>query len=183
MYLTRGVEMKLENYVKGLKQKDNQAFEAVYHETKHAVFAMVLPIVRDRSLAEDVMQDTYIKMIENIYSYNKKYKFINWLLTIAKNTALDMYRKNEKSFSIDIQEADDLFISKESGVESQLEAEYYLSVLNKEEQQIVLLKVFGDMKHKDIAKLLNKPIGTVTWTYSEAIKKMRSLKEEDRDER
>ncbi len=175
--------MKLEHYVKGLKKKDNETFEAVYHETKHAVYAMILPIVKDRSLAEDVMQDTYIKMIENIYSYNQKYKFINWLLTIAKNTALDSYRKNQKSFSIDVQEADDLFISKESNVEHELEAEYYLSLLNDDERRVVVLKVLGDMKHKDIAKLLDKPLGTVIWLYNEAMKKMRSMKEDDRDEK
>ena len=175
--------MNLEHYVKGLKKKDNKIFEAVYHETKHAVYAMILPIVKDRSLAEDVMQDTYIKMIENIYSYNKKYKFINWLLTIAKNTALDTYRKKQKTFSIDVQEADDLFVFRESNVEHKLEAEYYLSLLNEDERRIVVLKVLGDMKHKNIAELLDKPLGTVIWIYNEAMKKMRSAKEEDRDEK
>ena len=122
-------------------------------------------------------------MINNIYSYNKKYKFINWLLTIAKNTALDTYRKNQKSFSIDVQEAEHLFVSKASNIEHKLEAEYYLSLLNEDERRIVLLKVVGDMKHKDIAKLLDKPLGTVIWLYNEAMKKMRSMKEEDLDER
>ena len=174
--------MQLEQYIHALKHKDNNAFEAVYHKTKHAVYAMVLPIVKDRSLAEDAMQITYIKMIENIHSYKPRYKFINWLLTIAKNTALDIYRQRSKETNLDIQESDDMFIDARASGEKTLEAAQYLDVLTEEEQHIVLLKVVAERKHKDIAKLLNKPVGTITWMYAEAIKKMRQAGEVTRDE-
>ncbi len=174
--------MQLEKYVHALKHKHNDAFEAVYHETKHAVYAMILPIVKDRSLAEDAMQITYIKMLENIYAYKPRYKFINWLLTIAKNTALDIYRQRQKETNIDIQEADNLFVDARVSGEKTMEAAQYLEVLTDEEQQIVLLKVVAQRKHKDIAKLLNKPLGTITWMYAEALKKMRHAGEVPRDE-
>jgi RNA polymerase sigma-70 factor, ECF subfamily len=169
--------------IKLLKQKNQEAFEAIYHETKHAVYAMILPIVRDRSLAEDVMQETYIKMIENINSYNNKYKFINWLLTIAKNQAIDFYRKNQNEFSVDGEDYLYLFKDERASIEKKLEAEYYLSFLTKEEQQIVLLKTVAGLTHKDIAYQLGKPIGTITWQYNEAIKKMRQAREENHHEK
>lgn len=165
-----------------LKQKNQEAFEAIYHETKHAVFAMILPIVKDRSLAEDIMQDTYIKMIEKINTYNPKYKFINWLLTIAKNLALDVYRK--KQFETPLtDEWMETLPSTDASIEKTLQTEYYLNLLDEEERQIVLLKVVADLTHKDIAYQLGKPLGTVTWMYNEAIKKMRKASEVSQDER
>jgi RNA polymerase sigma-70 factor (ECF subfamily) len=165
-----------------LKQKNHNAFEAIYHETKHAVYAMILPIVKDRSLAEDIMQDTYIKMIEKINTYNPKYKFINWLLTIAKNLALDVYRRKQFETPLTDEWLEDL-PSSDSSIEKTLQAEYYLNQLSEEERQIVLLKVVGELTHKDIAYQLGKPIGTVTWMYNEALKKMRQASEVIQDER
>lgn len=164
--------MNLKRYIDALKNKDQQAFEAVYHETKHAVYAMALGIVKDRSLAEDVMQESYMKMVENIYSYNKRYKFINWLLTITKNTALDTLRKRNRETSVDVAKSDDLFPAVRASEDKRLEAEHYLSLLSDDEQKIVLLKTVANMTHKEIAELLDRPVGSVTWKYSEALKKM-----------
>jgi RNA polymerase sigma-70 factor (ECF subfamily) len=175
--------MNLKPYIKKLKHKDQAAFEAVYQQTKHAVFAMVIPIVKDQSLAEDVMQETYITMIEKINSYNPRYKFINWLLTIAKHKAIDMYRSREKDWLIDASENTDLFTSHESSIEKRMEVEEYLSLLNDEQKQVVLLKVIGDLTHKDIAYVLNKPIGTITWMYSESLKIMQQSGKERHNEK
>ncbi len=175
--------MNLKPNIKKLKAKDQAAFEAVYQQTKHAVFAMVIPIVKDQSLAEDVMQETYITMLEKINSYNPRYKFINWLLTIARNKAIDMYRTRDKDWLIDASENTDIFSSHESSIEKRLEVEDYLSHLNAEQKQIVLLKVVGELTHKDIAYLLNKPLGTITWMYSEAIKIMQQSGKERHNEK
>ncbi|MFP4287080.1 MAG: RNA polymerase sigma factor [Candidatus Izemoplasmataceae bacterium] len=174
--------MPSKSQIKQLKHKNQEAFEAIYHETKHAVYAMILPIVKDRSLAEDIMQDTYIKMIERIHSYNPKYKFINWLLTIAKNQALDVYRRRSKEVPLTDAWLDTL-PNMTSSIEKRLQAEYYLKILTDEERRIVLLKVVADLTHKDIAYQLGKPLGTVTWIYQEAIKKMRKASEVNQDEK
>ncbi len=174
--------MDYSSYIKAIKKHDEQAFGAVYHETKHAVYAMILPIVKDRSLAEDVMQETYIKMLKSIDQYQKKYKFINWLLTIAKNTALDELRKRSHDSSVSPLDTDDLFIAKESSIETRLITEHYLSLIPDEEKQIVLLKVVGDLKHKEIAQLLGKPLGTITYLYNKAIKTMQRYERSERDD-
>ena len=173
--------MNPDKHVDALKQQNETAFEAIYHETKHAVYAMVLPIVRDRSLAEDAMQETYIKMLKKIHTYKKRHKFINWLLTIAKNTALDMQRSRKHTVSTDSNANPDLFIASQSGPEKKLISEYYLSLIPPDQQQIVLLRTVGNMKHKDIATLLEMPTGTVTYLYQKALKTMREGSEEDED--
>ena len=163
--------MTLQKHVKRMKKGDEASFNAIYHETKHAVYAMVLPILKDKSLAEDAMQETYIKMIQKIDQYNPKYKFINWVLTIAKHIAIDILR-NQKETAFDVHENPEFFGHTSSTVEKELLTEYYLSLIPEEERQIVLLKVVGDLKHKEIAELLNKPIGTITYLYQKALKTM-----------
>lgn len=85
------------SYVELIKQKDEEAFEAIYYDTKYVVYSMILSVVADRFLAEDIMQEVYMKMVQKINYYDPKYKFINWLLTMAKNEAIDHLKKKRMS--------------------------------------------------------------------------------------
>lgn len=169
--------MKLENYVEKLKNKDEDAFETIYKQTQHGVFALIVGIVKDRNLAEDLMQETYIEMIKSINSYQKKYKFINWLLTIARNKAIDEYRRRKRELKIDINDSQ-FNLSTNATQDHDVEADYLLSLLTIDEREVVLLYVVQNLKHKDIASILNKPVGTVTWLYKTAMDKMRKGKDE-----
>lgn len=173
--------MKLEQYIDGLKVKNEQAFEIVYHLTKQAVYAVIISIVRDQSLAEDVMQDTYIKMIQAIHSYQKGRSFKAWLLTIARNQALDVYRKRKRIDLVDITESEHLFVTQANDYDQEDQAERLLSVLEADEKEIVLLHAVENMKHKEIAEVVDKPLGTVLWIYQKALKKMQiAFKKEGR---
>jgi RNA polymerase sigma-70 factor, ECF subfamily len=169
--------MNFDKYIHAMIEKDQTAFEIIYKHTNKSVYAMIISIVKNHDLTEDLMQDTYMKMLKNIHSYNPKYKFKNWLLTIAKNIAIDAYNQRKREINIEIEDFDHWLKDEQESMDSILEADYYLSLLNDEERQIVLLRIVGNMKHKDIASLLNKPLGTITWTYKEAIEKMRYAKE------
>jgi RNA polymerase sigma-70 factor (ECF subfamily) len=159
-------------YIEGLKEKNEEAFEYIYHETKHSVYAMVLSIIRDRSSAEDVMQDTYIKMLSSINSYQKGKNFRNWLLTIARNQAIDYYRKHQKEILMDTSEDEYLLPSQGPDTLSKMRSEELMNILTQEEREIVLLRIVDNIKHKDIARIVNKPLGTVLWIYQKAIRKM-----------
>lgn len=156
--------------VEKIKQKDEKAFEAIYNDTKYVIFSMIISIVNDRFLAEDIMQDVYIKMVEKINYYNPKYKFINWLITLAKNESIDYIRK-KKEVILD-EEKLDYFYNKEEEQIEDVDINKYLDVLNQEEKQIVLLKIIKDLKHREISSIVGKPLGTVIWIYNKAIKKM-----------
>lgn len=120
------------------------------------------------------MQDTYMKMIQSINSYNSKYKFKTWLMTIARNKAIDSYRKRRQETLIDIQASEYLLPQTKSGVDDEYNANFLLSLLDDEEREIVVLYAIDDFKHKEIAEITGKPIGTVTWIYNKAVKKMRA---------
>jgi RNA polymerase sigma-70 factor (ECF subfamily) len=159
--------------IEKLALRDEDAFENVYTRTKKGVYIVIYNIVKDYEQTQDIMQDVYLLMLDKIDKYKPQTNFYNWLLMIAKNKALDTYRRNQKLAHIDDVDYDQKFISIEETPSQKDEFESLLSVLSDEERQIVLFKIVDDMKHKDIAKLLKKPLGTVIWIYHEALKKMK----------
>ncbi len=161
-----------QQYIQGIKDKDDAAFEHIYQNTKRAVYAMVFSISKNHVTTEDIMQDVYMKMIASIHQFKEKSNFYNWILQIARNTAIDYYRRDKKKRSLDITDYDQLLVSKDQRPDEQESMTRMLEVLNEEERIIVLLKVVDEMKHREIAKIVNKPIGTVIWIYQKAIKKM-----------
>lgn len=169
--------MDLNEAILKLRVKDNEAFEYIYYQTSSSVYAIIKNIVKDHNATEDLMQNTYIKMIENIYSYDFKYNFRSWLITIARNSAIDYYRKYKKEMLVDVSEKQYLFPHTKSTVDAEYNANFFLNLLDEDEREIVILFAMEGFKHKEIAKTLDKPIGTVTWLYNKALKKMQKHSE------
>lgn len=163
--------LQYDDYIDLLIKKDEQAFNIVYHETKKSVYAIIRSIVRNESITEDLMQDTYIRAIEKIRTYKRNGKFNVWLNSIAHNIAMDYYRKNKKT--IDFDEVDYQFKT-DVNYESRMLVEALLKTIKPIEKQIVLLHVIDEYTFKEIAEMLDKPIGTVLWLYNKAIKQMRT---------
>ena len=173
---------KLEKAVLKLQNGDANSLGVIYDLTSKGVFTFVLPILHDYQLAEDVMQQTYIKVYENINSYSEKISARNWILTIAKNTALTEMKKRQREVSIDFSQefnADEL-ATFDKNFDTPL-ITLASKVLTKEEFHIVLLFAVGDYKHREIAEMLNLPLGTVTWKYNNAIKKLRDAVNKNRN--
>jgi len=168
------VTIDFDKYIDLLKEKDNEAFAFVYENTKRGVFSVIAPIVRDRSEVEDLMQDTYIKMLQNINSYQKGRNFTAWLFQIAKNLAIDHYRKQKNTTVLDPQEHEYVFDTEQMQKEgSELELNEVIGILTPEEKEIVLLKIVSGNVFREIADIVDKPLGTVLWIYNKAIKKIR----------
>jgi len=161
-----------DDYVDLIAAKNNEAFESVYFETYHGVFSMIFSIVQNRSISEDLMQDTYIKMVEKIASYEKGRNFPAWLLQIAKNNAYDHLRikrkETETSESIALHQP---LHTLHQGELNQIED--YLVTLTNLEREIVVLKVVNEMTFNEIAKILELPLGTIYSDYRQAMKKMK----------
>ncbi len=156
-----------------LRRKDEAVFREIYDQTKHGVYAVIVAIVRDRGITEDLMQETYMKMLSHLDAYEPGRNFNAWLVQIAKNLALDHYRKERKTVPLDPQEDAYVFDRVEPAERSDYDLETLIAPLDTEEREIVLLHVVSDTKFKDIAQILGKPLGTVLWLYNRAIRKMR----------
>lgn len=164
-----------------LQRGDESAFEEIYNETRRGLFAFILSMCRNYQTAEDIMQTTYIRLRTTISMYRSGESAYAWLYTIAKNITINELNRQRREVSTDIPEA--------------LEKGYYIDeecspitllmnkVLGNDERQIVTLYVISGFKHKEIAEMLDKPIGTVMWAYRNALSKLKkAIKEEGYNE-
>lgn len=175
----------LDEYLIKLKRGDNDAFDGIYHLTKRGVFSLVLSIVKNPYAAEDIMQDTYLKIKEKILYYKDGTNGYAWILTIARNLSLNYLNKNNKIDVLDTTEHEYLTAVTDKNFEKEDMPIFKIAKnhLNDFELQVVILYSVYGYKHREIANALNKPLGSVLWTYNNAIKKLQKvLKKEDKHE-
>ena len=154
---------------------DNTAFEKVYNLTSKGVFSVCLGIVKDRHEAEDAMMATYIKVKEKINYYKPNTNGYAWILTLCKNLCLNEYKKRKRVQVVDFDE-NDYLVSQDDNTNKYDIPIFNIakSVLNDTELQIVLMYAVSGYKHKEIAEIMDKPLGTVLWSYNNALKKLKT---------
>ncbi len=165
--------MNLDKLVKRFKSGDEKAFDALYDATKTPVYYTILRITKDQSLSEDIMQETYMQMIQKIDQYEAKGQFLAWIKTIAKNKALNKIKARSKETPADTSAPEWRISAKTSKSDAQYRLEKMLKILDEEAQFIVVRHVLLNETFKSIAEYLDKPLGTVLWKYRESLKKMK----------
>jgi RNA polymerase sigma factor (sigma-70 family) len=154
---------------------DREAFAAFYHQTDRAVYGFALSILKNRQDAEDIMQDTYLRILDAAASYQPRGKPLAWVLTIARNLALMRLRAADRTRPEDPEIMESGFSSAEDGTESALDRLVLrgaLSHLADQERQIVILHAVTGMKHREIAQLLQQPLPTVLSKYTRALARL-----------
>lgn len=158
------------------------SIDELYSMIKTDVYAYALSKVGNPKDAEDIMQDTFIQ----IYKYSKRYepkgKPLAWIFTIVNNLANRKFQIEGRFSSYDevIEESEDEKNYEENIINNEF-LKYLFKVLNKEEQEIVVLHVVSGMKNVEIAKFLDKPISTVLSKYNRAIKKLKKYAEREEE--
>ncbi len=154
---------------------DDRAFEKVYNLTNKGVFSMCLSIVKSYAEAEDMMQTTYIKVREKINYYKPNTNGYAWILTITKNLCINEYKKRKREHVTDFDENDFLVTSSDNTAQFDIPIfKLAKKVLNENELTIVLMYAVSGYRHKEIAEILDKPLGTVLWSYNNALKKLKA---------
>ena len=168
---------ELTTYIRHLQNGQMEFFDIVYHETKKLVYYTIYAILKEPNISEDIMQETYLKMLEKIHSFKKSISVKSWLTTIARNLSLNEYNKRKKEQLTDHQEQEVVFGSYMSNSMNELLVRDILELLKPDERDIIIYHIVSDLTFKEIAKILNMPQGTVTWKYSEAMKKLKTYQE------
>ncbi len=180
MYVTTKLnEATLESYIAKIAAGEKSAVSSLYEETKTAVYGFALSILKNVSDAEDVLQDTYVRIWSAAESYNPLGKPMAWVLTITKNLAMSTLRERSKTADI-TEESWMTFEAKSSttSTEDRLALNAAMQVLSGEERQIIILHAISGLKHIEIARILSIPLSTVLSKYSRARKKLQiALKE------
>ena len=164
----------LESLLLDMTRGDQEALAQLYHRTRTAVFGLALSYLKNRHDAEDVTQDTFVRAWENAPSYRPQGKPMAWLLTIARNLSLMKLREKDRTESLPEEDwalpgPDDALTTEDRTVLSAA-----MSVLEDEEQRIVLLHAVTGLKHREIAESLSLPLSTVLSKYHRALKKLRT---------
>lgn len=164
---------QLSTLIRRTADGDVGALEEIFIAMRDAVFSFVLMRTGNRQLAEDVLQETMLQLYDSARNYRRMNNPRAWILTIARNLAVSAWRKTNREIELSNQLEQATSSSLESHVDGQIDAAIMLAVLPPDERQIVVLHAIAGLKHKEIAKLLGIPLGTVCWKYSESLNKLR----------
>ena len=159
---------------------DREAFASLYHRTSPSVYGLALTYVHSGPDAEDVTQDTFVKVWDNAPAYRPLGKPLAWILTIAKNLARMCLRSREKSTQLPPEDWASLAMDVPAVTpEDRQVLKAALSTLSQQEQQILLLHAVSGLKHREIAALLELPLPTVLSKYHRGLKKLKIKLEGD----
>ena len=161
---------------------DRAAFAALYDSTKSKLFAVSLRIVRERHVAEEVLQESFVSIWNNAANYAAaKSAPMTWMTAIVRNRSLDIVRRP----FLEVQDEEDYFASNmeddRPGPDAQLVArrdqvniERCMKGLDGEQQQTISLAFFQGLSHAEVASHLGKPLGTVKTHIRRGLLKLKS---------
>lgn len=165
-----------EAYIARIADGDQAALAALYTETRSAVYGFALSILRNSSDAEDVLQDTYVKVWSAAAGYRPQGKPMAWVMTVTKNLAMSHLRRQSRNADIPEEEWR-LFYTENPAVTSddRVALESALMGLGDQEREIVMLHAVTGLKHSEIAAIMKLPLSTVLSKYSRARKKLQVM--------
>jgi RNA polymerase sigma factor (sigma-70 family) len=159
------------------KNGDRSAFQELYNLYAKAMFNISLRILNNRNEAEEILQDSFLKVFAKIDSYDKTYAFGAWLKRIVINGSLDVLKKRKVNF-VSLDEAHYSHEEDSEEDESLYEIEMLkrcIAELPDGFRAVLTLFVFEEQSHKEIAALLNISEGTSKSQYNRAKKKLIEL--------
>lgn len=173
--------MELNALILKFQQKDGKAFESLYSMYSESMHGVIYNIVRDSDIAQEVMQDVFMKAWHNADSYSsKKGRFFTWLLNIARNAAIDKTRskdfKNSKKnldseYFVDILETEENLSRATDGIG----VKSFVSKLATKCTEIIELLYFKGFTQKEASESLNMPIGTIKTRNRNCINELRLM--------
>ena len=173
--------MRLETLISQFQKKDEKAFETLYNMYSESMHGVIYNIVRNNAIAEEVMQDVFIKAWNNASSYTaEKGRFFTWLLNISRNAAIDKIRS--KSFKdsgknlnaeyfVDILETSDSLDDKTDAIG----IAKFVSKLAKKCIEVIELLYFKGYTQKEASETLDMPIGTIKTRNRNCINQLREM--------
>lgn len=146
-------------------EEEREKFEAIFEKYKNLMFTSINNIINDKYLAEDILQETFIKITNNIDKIDDDIhstKAKNFIMTVTKNTALDYYRKSIKRREVEVsvdELEESVFYDSDEDLSSKIDTENRVISIFKNMKEkyrdIFLLKYVNELENDEIAKILN----------------------------
>lgn len=163
-------ELYLEQYV---HKNDASSLGSLYDLLAKSVFYFVLSINHHEEDARDIVQDTFVIVASKASQYKRGTSVRNWVFEIARNLTLAKIKKDKREISFEEADPYGILGSYEMEDKSTPMLDLAQSLLPRDEYQILQLHIIHELRHREIAKRLNLPLGTVTWKYKRAIDRLR----------
>lgn len=159
----------IQQYLKG----DNESFEILLTKYKQRIYSFIYSKIKDRDIADDVFQDTFIKVIQTLKkgAYNEEGRFVSWVMRIAHNLIIDHFRRQQRMPMYDTYDHEqDVFyrLSEPSKniedmiIDSQIKSDITALMLElpKNQYEVLKMRLFQDMSFKEIAERTDVSINT-----------------------
>jgi len=159
--------------VNELYTHNEQAFQELYQKYYWLVFGVVNKKVKNKEVSSEITQDVFLKMWNNISQYQNNSNFRAWLVTIAKNLAID-YVKAQSARQLNLIINNDV-VNNIKQFDEKIHMEYQMDlkkILNELEYKVIGLTKIYHLKRREVAEVLNKPLGTILRVHNEASKKI-----------
>jgi RNA polymerase sigma-70 factor (ECF subfamily) len=169
---------------------DEAAFETLLNRHQQQVYSKIFFIVRDNDLANDLFQDTFIKVVNTLKSgkYNEEGKFLPWVMRIAHNLSIDHFRRGKKMRMLRATEEFDVFDTMQTDelhaedqiIQDQIHQDVrdLLETLPEEQQIVVRMRIERDMSFQEIADETGVSINTALGRMRYALINLRKSMEE-----
>jgi len=173
-------------YLKG----NEQAIEQLILRFKTQVYTYIVCKVKNQALAEDIFQDTFIKVINTIKrgKYNDEGKFLPWVMRIAHNLVIDHYRKSTRMPFVKNSDEFDIFDvikNPDASTHEKLEKKQVLAdvkslikFLPADQKEVLMMRLYYDMSFKEISETTNVSINTALGRMRYALINLRKMAEE-----
>lgn len=176
------------SYVNG----NNRAFDLLLSRTQSKLYSYILFVVRDRDKADDIFQETFVKVITKLHEgkYTTSGKFAAWLMRIAHNVMMDFYREQKQENIVEPSEGNDLSNLNpanilDSNIENQFVNEQVLNDVKKmmnmlppTQREVVFMRFYQELSFKEIAETTGVSINTSLGRMRYAILNMRRMARE-----
>ncbi len=160
------------------------AFVKLYNKYERPLFSFILRFFKNIQIAEDVFQQTWIKVINGLPDYEERGSFSSWLFGIANNCSIDYIRKRKRSKIDESRDAEDLSMYADPDGDSEREfiedeeRDFLMRAVDRlpeDQKRVVLMRIIGDLPFKEIARALDCPLNTVLGRMHYAVRNLKKI--------
>lgn len=169
---------------------NERSFEILLNRHKQKIYTSIYLFVKEQSLAEDIFQEVFIKIIDTLRKgkYNHEGKFLQWAMRISYNMCVDYFRRSKRRPQVSPTETFDIFdvlqVTDENAEQNMIKSQTHekvrklVDLLPPEQREVVILRHYADMSFKEIAKLTRVSINTALGRMRYALINIRRMVEE-----
>lgn len=170
--------------IRAFQEGDEFAFVSLYNRYKDAVYGFCLKMVRDEGLAQDLMQETFLRVYENRERLSKAGSFKSWMFTIARNQSLNRLRRRKREVRLEPERGEELAVPKTKTPVAHLEKSEQIDLVDRCLQQlkpsyreVIILREYQGLSYKEIAAVTRSTLSAIKSRLFKARRKLAAVLE------